>query len=132
MAELGSILVVDDSERCIEIISMALEAEGGVKVSAETVSARAIERIRREQPELVLLDIKMPDVDGFTVLSLLRSEGNRAPVVMLSGSGRQTDIDRAYALGCNGYLQKPNSVAEYRQLASTIVDYWRRVKLPSA
>jgi CheY-like chemotaxis protein len=130
MAKFESLLIVDDSQRCIEIISMALEAEGGVYVDSETEPARALERIRQERPSLVLLDIKMPGLDGFGVLSLLRAEGNTSPIVMFSGSARQTDIDRAYALGCNGYVQKPTSIDDYRALAGAIVSYWRRGELP--
>jgi len=130
MAKLESLLIVDDSQRCIEIISKALEAEGGVCVSSETEPARALERIRQERPSLILLDIKMPGLDGFSVLSLLRGEGNTSPIVMFSGSARQADVDRAYALGCNGYVQKPSTIEDYRALASAIVTYWRRGELP--
>jgi CheY-like chemotaxis protein len=73
----------------------------------------------------------MPDLDGFGVLSLLRREGHKAPIVMLSGSARQFDIDRAYALGCSDYPQKPSTLADYRQVARTILDYWRRSALPA-
>jgi CheY-like chemotaxis protein len=130
MVKLRSLLVVDDSIPCIEFISLAVEAVGGVVVSSETQSPRALERVRAERPDLLLLDVKMPDLDGFSVLRLLRGEGNTVPVVMLSGSARQNDVDRAYALGCNGYLQKPTSIDGYRALAAALVAYWRRGELP--
>ena len=130
MAKFESLLIVDDNQSCIEIISTALEAEGGVLISSETEPARALERIRSERPGLVLLDIKMPGLDGFSVLSLLRGEGNTSPIVMFSGSARQADVDRAYALGCNGYVQKPTTMDDYRALAGAIVTYWRRGELP--
>jgi two-component system, OmpR family, response regulator len=131
MAKLESVLIVDDSERCIEFMALALEAEGGVNVTSETMPVRALDRIRQEKPGLVLLDIKMPDLDGFGVLALLRDEGNAQPVVMLSGSARQTDIDRAFALGCDGYFEKPGTIDDYRSMAGAVIAYWRRGELPA-
>jgi two-component system, OmpR family, response regulator len=132
MAKLESVLIIDDSERCIEFISLALQAEGGIEVHKETRSTHAAERVRIERPSLVLLDLKMPELDGFGVLQQLRSNGVTAPVVMLSGSARQADIDRAYALGCSGYLEKPATLTDYRQTASAIVNFWGRGELPAA
>lgn len=132
MAKLESVLVIDDSERCIEFISLALEAESGVAVHKETRSIHAAERVRTERPSLVILDLKMPELDGFGVLQQLRSDGVTSPVVVLSGSARQADIDRAYSLGCNGYLEKPASLSDYRQTASAIVNFWGRGELPAA
>lgn len=130
MAKLESVLVIDDSERCIEFISLALRAQGGVEVLSETVPTRAVARVREENPGLILLDVKMPEVDGFDVLKQLRREGRTQPIVMLSGSARQADVDRAYALGCNGYVEKPSTLSDYREVANAIICFWRRGELP--
>jgi CheY-like chemotaxis protein len=130
MAKLTSVLIVDDNDRCVEFMSLAFKSHGGVDVSAETASVKALDRIRNEKPDLILLDIKMPDMDGFGVLARLRGEGNAAPVVMCSGSALQKDVDRAYALGCNGYVEKPTTLDGYRSMAGAIVEYWRRGELP--
>jgi CheY-like chemotaxis protein len=90
----------------------------------------AVGRIRAEKPDVVILDVKMPDLDGFGVLSLLRNEGNSVPVVMCSGSALQKDVDRAYAGGCCGYMEKPSTLEDYRTMAAAIVEYWRRGELP--
>lgn len=132
MAKLQSVLIVDDSERCIEFLELAFQSRGDVSVSAETQPLKALDRIRSEKPDLIVLDIKMPDLDGFGLLARLRGEGNSAPVVMCSGSALQKDVDRAYALGCNGYVEKPTTIEGYRSLAGSIVDYWRRSELPHA
>ena len=87
MAKLANVLIVDDNPRCLEFMTLAFEAQGGVTVASELRPVNAVERIRVEKPDLVVLDVKMPDVDGFTVLSLLRREGNAVPIVMCSGSG---------------------------------------------
>lgn len=111
-------------------MTLAFTAQGGVKVASELRPVHALDRIRSEKPDLVMLDVKMPEVDGFTVLSLLRGEGNPVPVVMCSGSALQKDVDRAYASGCNGYLEKPATLEDYRAMAGAVVEYWRRGELP--
>ncbi|HOY80024.1 MAG TPA: response regulator [Hyphomonadaceae bacterium] len=130
MSKLASVLIVDDNPRCLEFMTQAFSAQGGVHVASEMKPITALDRIRTEKPDLVVLDVKMPDLDGFGVLSLLRAEGNSVPVVMCSGSALQKDIDRAYAGGCSGYLEKPTTLEDYRAMASTIVDYWSRGELP--
>ncbi len=130
MAKLESLLIVDDNERCLEFMSLAFQSRGGFSVLTETRPIAALDRIRQEKPDLVVLDVKMPELDGFSVLALLRGEGNPVPVVMCSGSARQQDVDRAYASGCNGYVEKPASLEDYRGMASAIIDYWGRSELP--
>src|SRR5215510_13732206 len=86
MAKLASVLIVDDNPRCLEFMTLAFESQGGVEVSSELRPVAALDRIRAEKPDLVMLDVKMPEIDGFGVLSMLRGEGNSVPVVMCSGS----------------------------------------------
>jgi CheY-like chemotaxis protein len=130
MTKLASVLIVDDNPRCLEFMTLAFEAHGGVEVSGEMRPVAALERIRAEKPDLVVLDVKMPDLDGFGVLAMLRGEGNPVPVVMCSGSALQKDVDRAYAGGCSGYVEKPSTLEDYRAMARAIVEYWRRGELP--
>lgn len=131
MMRLANVLVVDDNPSCLEFMTLAFTAQGSVAVKGEMNPRTAIVRIRNEKPDLVVLDVKMPELDGFDVLSLLRGEGNVVPVVMCSGSSLQKDIDRAYASGCNGYVTKPESLDDYRSMAGRVIDYWRRNELPS-
>jgi CheY-like chemotaxis protein len=131
MTKLASVMIVDDNPRCLEFMTLAFSAQGGVTVAGELRPAIALERIRVEKPDLVLLDVKMPEIDGFTVLSVLRGEGNPVPVVMCSGSALQKDVDRAYATGCSGYVEKPATLEDYRTMAGAVVEYWRRSELPN-
>jgi two-component system OmpR family response regulator len=131
MARLQTVMIIDDSPACTEFMALALEAEGGAAIISETRPQRALERIRTERPSLILLDVKMPELDGFEVLSSLRADGLPTPVIMVSGSSRQADIDRAYALGCNGYLVKPNSIDDYRHIAGAVLTYWRGNEVPA-
>lgn len=130
MAKLANVLIVDDNPRCLEFMTLAFAAQGGVSVASEIKPTNVLERIRAEKPDLIMLDVKMPDIDGFTVLSLLRGEGNPVPVVMCSGSALQKDVDRAYANGCNGYLEKPTTLEDYRAMAGAVLEYWCRGELP--
>ena len=130
MVKLASVLIVDDNPRCLEFLTLAFSAHGGVTVSGELRPGVALERIRSEKPDLVVLDIKMPEIDGFTLLSILRGEGNPVPVVMCSGSALPKDVNRAFASGCSGYFEKPATLEAYRLMASAIVEYWRRSELP--
>jgi len=111
-------------------MTLAFQSHGGVEVAGEMKPVQALDRIRAEKPDLVVLDVKMPDLDGFGVLAMLRGEGNSVPVVMCSGSALQKDVDRAYAGGCSGYVEKPATLEDYRSMAGAIVEYWRRGELP--
>ena len=130
MSKLARVLVVDDNAHDLEFLTSAFQLQGEVEVSGETRPVAALGRIREEKPDIVVLDVKMPELDGFGVLSLLRGEGNLVPVVMCSGSALQKDVNRAYATGCNGYVEKPPTLDGYRKAAAAIVDYWRRGELP--
>lgn len=130
MAKLANVLIVDDNPRCLEFMTLAFSAQGSVEVTSELRSQNALTRIREEKPDLVMLDVKMPEVDGFTLLGLLRGQGNPVPVVMCSGSTLEKDVDRAYASGCNGYFEKPTTLDDYRAMASAVIEYWRRGELP--
>jgi CheY-like chemotaxis protein len=130
MSRLANVLIVDDNPRCLEFLRLAFEAQADVVVHSELQSAVALGRIRSEKPDLIMLDIKMPEIDGLTMLSMLRGEGNPVPVVMCSGSARQSDVDQAYAQGCSGYVEKPASMEGYRNLAGVVLGYWRRNEIP--
>jgi CheY-like chemotaxis protein len=78
-------------------------------------------------PSLVLLDIKLPRRSGFEVLSWIRSQRSaikRLPVVILSSSLHSADINRAYDLGANSYLAKPETAAKLAEMVSHVQAYW--------
>ena len=77
-------------------------------------------------PCLVLLDLKMPGKSGLDVLKWIRSHPSvcTLPVLMLTSSNQDNDLHRAYILGANGYLEKPNKLTEMVILARGIRDFW--------
>ncbi len=99
------ILVVDDEERMVRFIRLNLEHDGFQVVEALR-GAQAIDRLRSGLPDLVLLDVMLPDIDGFEVLRTIREVSN-VPVIMLTAKGEEEDRIRGLELGADDYITKP-------------------------
>jgi CheY-like chemotaxis protein len=84
------------------------------------------DRQRHPLPELVLLDLKLPRVNGFEVLGWMRKEDRfrRLPVVVFSSSNHEADVNRAYDVGANSFLLKPVDFNALVELARTVHQYW--------
>ncbi len=100
--------MVDDSEDLVFLVRGALERTGQFRVVAEAADgAEAVAAVTEEQPDLVLLDILMPVMDGMAALPLIRDACPDAVVVMLSALGDSSGMpQKAMALGANGYIHK--------------------------
>ncbi|PJF42701.1 MAG: DNA-binding response regulator [Phototrophicales bacterium] len=125
--ETKRVLVVDDEPRMIDFIRMNLELEGFQVVEARN-GLEALEAIRTHLPDIVLLDVMMPQLDGFETLRMLR-EFSTVPVIMLTAKGEEDDKVRGLELGADDYLTKPFSP---RELSSRIRAVLRRIDMPSA
>ncbi len=112
MSEGLNIMVVDDSEDLRELISMVLERhpEGWRVVATAAEGRAAVDQARTSQPDLVLLDIAMPVMDGMQALPLIREVAPAATVVMLSGYPFSTAGEGALNAGAHGYLEKSDLV----------------------
>ena len=104
------ILVVDDEPRMIGFIRMNLELEGYQVLEAHT-GVQALETIRTQLPDLVLLDVMMPTLDGFETLRMLR-EFSSIPVIMLTAKGEEDDKVYGLELGADDYMPKPFDAKE--------------------
>jgi DNA-binding response OmpR family regulator len=118
-----SILVVDDEERMVRFIRLNLEHDGFLVVPAYR-GMQALDEIRKEMPDLVLLDVMMPDMDGFEVLKLIRENGS-VPVIMLTAKGEEDDRVRGLELGADDYITKPFSP---REMVSRVKAVLRRTE----
>ena len=103
---MAKILIVDDEPDILLMLRMSLEDEGHEIVMAAD-GAMALERLAEHQPDLVLLDVMMPGIDGYGVLETKRRDGDTTPVVMLSAKSEPADIDRALGLGAVDFVPKP-------------------------
>ncbi len=117
------ILVVDDEERMVRFIRLNLEHDG-FQVTEAYNGAQAIDRLRDTLPEVVLLDVMLPDIDGFEVLQLIR-EVSDVPVIMLTAKGEEDDRVRGLELGADDYVTKPFSP---RELVSRVRAVLRRTE----
>ncbi len=115
------ILVVDDEQRMIDFIRMNLELEG-FQVFQATNGIEALDQVRKHIPDLIILDIMMPQIDGFEVLRMLREFSN-VPVIMLTAKGEEEDKVRGLELGADDYVTKPFGA---RELVSRVKAVLRR------
>ncbi len=120
------ILVVDDEPRMIRFIRMNLELEG-YQVSEATNGLEALNKVRDDLPDLVILDVMMPDMDGFETLRLLR-EVTQVPVIMLTVKADEEDKVKGLELGADDYVTKPFSPKE---LSSRVKAVLRRTEMPA-
>lgn len=120
------ILVVDDEERMVRFIRLNLEHDGFQVIEAFRGS-QAISLIRDQLPDLVLLDVMMPDIDGFEVLRMIR-EINSVPVIMLTAKTEEDDKVHGLELGADDYITKPFSP---RELVSRVRAVLRRAEVIS-
>jgi two-component system OmpR family response regulator len=105
------LLIVDDEENLRSMLAAALQHHGFAVTAAED-GRRALELIAAERPQLVLLDVMMPGIDGFEVCRRLRADGDRTPVLFLTARDSTEDKVRGLTLGGDDYLQKPFSLDE--------------------
>jgi two-component system KDP operon response regulator KdpE len=119
------ILVVDDEPRMINFMRMNLELEGA-RVASASDGSEALERAREDMPDVMLLDIMMPEMDGFETLRRLR-QFSQVPVLILTARGEEDDRVRGLELGADDYISKPFS---HRELVSRIRAVLRRHYAP--
>ncbi len=120
------ILVVDDEPRMIGFIRMNLELESHQVFEARN-GIEALDVIRTQLPDLVLLDVMMPELDGFETLRMLR-EFSDIPVIMLTAKGEESDKVTGLELGADDYITKPFGT---RELTSRIKAIFRRLEKPT-
>lgn len=121
------ILVVDDEERMARFIRLNLEHDGFL-VTEVYKGMQAVQALRDQMPDVVLLDVMLPDIDGFEVLQLIR-EVSSVPVIMLTAKGEEDDRVKGLELGADDYITKPFSP---RELVSRVRAVLRRTEAPGA
>jgi two-component system KDP operon response regulator KdpE len=120
------ILIVDDEARMRRFMQMNLDLEGYRVIEAKN-GLEAVERVRDDLPDLVVMDVMMPQMDGFEALRLIR-EVSHVPVIMLTVRSEEDDRVKGLDLGADDYITKPFS---HRELASRIRAVLRRSEATS-
>ncbi len=105
------LLVVEDEAHLAEVIADNLELEGW-RVERLADGAQALQRVRESPPDLLLLDVMLPGLDGFAVCETLRREGRDVPILFLTARASRDDRVRGLAAGGDDYLAKPFDLAE--------------------
>jgi two-component system cell cycle response regulator DivK len=108
------VLVVEDNERNMKLFRDVLESSGYRTLEA-TTGERAVELVIEHCPDLVLMDIQLPDIDGVEALGRLRAEERTAsvPVLALTAQAMDGDRERFLAAGFDGYVSKPVDIVDF-------------------
>ncbi|MFN2130359.1 MAG: response regulator [Anaerolineae bacterium] len=108
---MARVLYIEDNQANRLLVLRVLTAEGHTVLEAEN-GLMGLQVAQRERPDLVLVDISMPEMDGYEVTSRLRalSELERVPIVALTANVLRGDRERSLQAGCDGYIQKPLDV----------------------
>ena len=117
------ILIVDDDPEIVTMLSLRL-GRRGYDVKTASDGHRAVEIAKRERPDLILLDVMMPRMDGYEVCTKLRADGRSAhiPVIMLTAKSMEADRSMAYTAGADDWVTKPFDPAV---LVSKVKDHLR-------
>jgi len=102
------VLVADDEEDILALVTTILERSGHEVIPVRD-GAEALAAVRERRPDLAVLDVAMPELDGLEVLRRLRADAETSglPVVLLSAQAQEADVKRGYATGASAYVKKP-------------------------
>ena len=128
------ILLIEDDDAHAMIVEKGFRSLGaGGTIERVSDGVEGVAYVRREgvyadrrRPQLILLDLKLPRMDGHQVLQVLKADNHfkAIPIVVLTTSDADNDAQQAYALHANSYLVKPVNFAEFRQLIGAVAAYW--------
>ena len=123
------VLIVDDNAINVELVTFVLDA-GGFEVASAADADRALARIRAAAPDLILMDIQMPGMDGLELTRRLKADPSTRHVVVVAFTAyaMKGDEARMRAAGCDGYLSKPIDVARFAAQVRACLDEARRAR----
>lgn len=107
------VLIVDDHDLFVDALRALLETEHGIDVVATAPNGlEAVERVVELEPEVVLMDVSMPVLDGFEATRAIRKRAPSTRVLFVTGSNAEEDLERAREVGASGYISKDKIAAE--------------------
>ena len=118
----AKILVIDDEPEITDIVETFL-TESGYTVEVENTAKNALEKARQFQPEVILLDIMMPDIDGYNVCQEIKNDPALAhiPVIFLTGKDRNDDMGRSFKAGGDMFIKKPFSCERLLEIVNIVI-----------
>src|SRR5262245_25709167 len=121
-----SLLVVDDSATMRQLLCMTLTRVDGItqaNITEASDGKEALDMVKSGRFDLVLTDIRMPRMDGLEFIRSVRSELNdqALPIIIISTKGAEEDVKRGMNLGASGYLSKPVSMTQLREMVTTFL-----------
>ena len=118
----AKVLVIDDEPEITEIIETFL-SEYGFQVAIENSSERAVDRAREIRPDIILLDIMMPGLDGYDVCQQLKkdNEFDKIPIIFLTGKDRSDDMGRSFKSGGDMFIKKPFSCERLLEIINIVL-----------
>jgi CheY-like chemotaxis protein len=121
---LSRILVIEDNEDNLSLMRLLLE-RANYEVLAAANGFAGLEVARAEQPDLILLDLAMPEIDGWAVARELKNDivTNNIPIIVVTAHALPKDRERAFEAGCNAFIVKPFSVAKLINEIENLLDW---------
>ena len=115
------ILVIEDDREILEVISVGFEMRWpGVKLVSTRLGREGVELAASENPDIIILDLGLPDVTGFEVLREIRAF-SRVPILILTVRSEEADIDRGLEWGADDYMTKPFQQAELQSRVEVLI-----------
>ena len=116
------VLVIDDEPEITEIVEAFL-TEAGYIVAAENSAQRAVTKVREFRPDVILLDIMMPGMDGYDVCQQIKGQPEFAhvPIIFLTGKDRADDMGRSFKVGGDMFIKKPFSCERLLEIVNIVV-----------
>jgi DNA-binding response OmpR family regulator len=118
----AKVLVIDDEPEITEIVQAFL-GEAGYRVLVENSSKNAVDKARGFKPDVILLDIMMPDVDGYNICQELKKDPEFAdtPIIFLTGKDRGDDMGRSFKSGGDMFIKKPFSCERLLEIVNIVL-----------
>ena len=118
----AKVLVIDDEPEITDIVETFL-TESGYTVEVENSARNALEKARQFIPDVILLDIMMPDVDGYNVCQEIKNDPKLAavPVIFLTGKDRNDDMGRSFKVGGDMFIKKPFSCERLLEIVNIVI-----------
>lgn len=119
----SKILVVDDNHEIVDLISEQFKLKGHLVIAANN-GQEALAKVYQEKPDLILLDIMMPMIDGYEICKTLKTndETKHIPVILITVKGNESDIEKGFEVQADGYVVKPFEIEELAEFSEKFLN----------